>query len=84
MTGITVRGADPDMPPRVAVIVAVPVPAAVTLPVASMVATEVGNELQVTDVVRSWVELFDNPPVAVNCCVDPTAILGVVGVTVMD
>jgi len=64
---VTVKVNVPGMPPSVAVIVAVPALTAVALPVASMVATDVGDELQVTKDVRSWVVLSDKVPVAVNC-----------------
>ena len=61
--GVTVRVVDPDMPPDVAVIVDEPVateeadplePAALLI-----VATSVLDELQVTDVVRSWFVLSE-------------------------
>ena len=60
--------------------VAVPVATAVARPwlpvVLLMVATAWVSEFQVTEVVMSWVELSENFPVAVNCWVDPTLIVG--------
>jgi hypothetical protein len=50
-----------------------------------MVATEVFEELQVTDVVRFWVVPSVKVPVAVNCWVRPSAMDGgSVGVTARD
>ena len=40
-----------------------------------MVATDVADELQVTDVVRSWVEESEKVPVALNCTFVPVAML---------
>src|SRR5450432_907357 len=45
-----------------------------------MVATPCVSEFQVTEVVMFCVELSENFPVAVNCCVDPTAMEGDCGV----
>jgi hypothetical protein len=50
----------------------------------STVATVPSEELQVTDVVRSWVVRSEYVPVARNCWVVPRAILLVTGVTVME
>jgi hypothetical protein len=86
--GVTVRVVEPEMPPEVAVIVAVPAATVVALPlvpaVLLMVATDAADELQVTDAVRSWVVLSEKVPVAVNCWVVPRAMLGLVGVTAME
>jgi hypothetical protein len=57
----------PEMLPDEAVIVVVPVATGVALPVLLTVATVGAVELQVTDVVIFWAELFENVPVAVNC-----------------
>lgn len=46
-----------------------------------IVATDWADELQVTDDVRSWAELSENVPVAVNCCGIPTATLELDGRT---
>jgi hypothetical protein len=85
---VTVRVVEPEMPPEVAVIVAVPAATAVALPLVPaallMVAKDAADELQVTEVVRSCVVLSEKVPVAVNCWVVPRAMLGLVGVTAMD
>ncbi len=62
----------------------VPVPAVVASPAALIVATVVVNELQVTELVRFWVLVSLNVPVAVNCWVVPLGIEGLTGVTAMD
>ena len=49
-----------------------------------IVATEVVAEAQVTWLVRSWVELSEKVPVAVNCSVSPLGTLGLAGVTAID
>ena len=67
-----------------ALIVDVPVATPVARPAAVIVATEVVAEAQVTWLVRSWVELSENVPVAVNCSVSPLATLGLAGVTAID
>ncbi len=84
----TVSVVDPESVPDVAVIVAEPAATGVASPcepaVLLMVATDVADELQVTDVVRTWVVLSENVPVAMNCLVVPVGMLGLVGVTAMD
>jgi hypothetical protein len=67
-----------------AVIVVDPATTAVAIPVVAIVATVVLVELQVTVAVRSAVELSEYVPVAVNCWVAPTVLLGLAGVTAMD
>jgi hypothetical protein len=74
----------PAIVPYVDVIVVDPAATEVAIPLAVIVATEVLEELHVTEVVRFCVELLENVPVAVNCWVAPTAMLGVAGVTAMD
>jgi hypothetical protein len=64
---VTVSVVVPDMLPDEAVIVVVPVATGVALPVLLTVATDGAVELQVTDSVIFWAELFENEPVAVNC-----------------
>ena len=49
-----------------------------------MAATDISEELQVTDAVTSCVELSVYVPVAVNCFERPSAMFGLPGVTVMD
>jgi len=59
VAGITVRVADPFTPPTAALIMLVPVPAAVTNPPEVTVATPVVCELQVTELVMFCVELSE-------------------------
>jgi hypothetical protein len=70
VAGVTVRVDEPEMPPDVAVIAVVPGASDAARPldpaVLLIVAAEVFVELQVTVVVRSWVVLSENVPVAVN------------------
>ncbi len=47
-------------------------------------ATDVADELQVTDEVRSCVLLSEKVPVAVSCSAVPRAMDGLVGVTAME
>ncbi|MGD0584439.1 MAG: hypothetical protein ABSA86_01500 [Oryzomonas sp.] len=63
----TIRVVVPEMIPDTAMIVVVPAATGVAMPVLLTVATDVVVELQVTDVVIFWVDLFENVPVAVNC-----------------
>lgn len=84
---VTLSTVDPEMFPKVAVIVVFPMPSEVAIPLEPVelliVATDVPDD-HVTDVVRFCVLLSEKMPVAVNCCLVPTAILGLVGVTEMD
>lgn len=82
-TVATVRLAEPDTP-KVAVMVGDPRATAVASPVLLIVATPVSDELQATYAVKFWVALFEKVPVAVNCCVVPSAIVGLDGVTAMN
>ena len=85
---LTVRVVKPEMRPEAAVIVAVPAATGVTCPLEPaallIVATDVFDELHVTDAVISRVLLSEKVPVAVNCSVVLRAISGLVGVTTMD
>jgi hypothetical protein len=85
---VTVSVVEPDIPPDVAVIVVEPTADDVASPLEPaellMAATAAADEFQVTDAVRSCVVLSENVPVAVNCCVVPLTMLGLVGVTAMD
>jgi hypothetical protein len=56
----------------------------VAIPPAVIVAILAVCELQVTVLVKFCVELSENVPVAVNCCVVPFAIEGFAGVTAID
>ena len=64
--------------------VLLPFPTPLAKPVLLTVATEVFEELQVTEFVRFCVLPSLYLPVAVNCCVPPFAIDGFAGVTVID
>jgi hypothetical protein len=64
--------------------VLLPVPTPVANPVVLIIATEVLEELQVTEFVRFCVLPSLYVPVAVNCCVPPFAIDGFAGVTIID
>ena len=80
--------AAPDIPPRVAVIVAVPAAVPVTrpwLPVALLTGASVGSEeVHVTDVVRSLVVPSEKVPVAVSGLLVLLAIDESAGVTVIE
>src|SRR5689334_12750203 len=71
------------VPKSVALIVEAPAASAVARPPLAIVATDVFDELQVTDDVRFWVVLSEKVPVAVNCAVNPFATDGPAGVTAM-
>jgi hypothetical protein len=80
----TVSVVVPDLPPVAAVIVVLPVASVVAKPAALIVATLVVDDVHVACVVRSCVVLSENVPVAVNCCVVPSAFVGFVGVTAIE
>ena len=82
----TVSCAVPEIPASVAVIVTgPPTPTPVASPVpAPTVATSVFDDFHTDCVVTSFVELSENVPVAVNCCVPLTPIFAVLGVTAID
>jgi len=85
---VTLRSVEPVVEPEVAVMVvepaAIPVASPLLPAVLLIVATPVADELQVTDVVRFCVLPSLNVPVAVNCCVPETTIVGFAGVTASD
>jgi hypothetical protein len=85
---MTVKTVEPEIPLDLAEIVVVPAPTAVTIPFdltpLLMVATDLPEEVQITDVVRSSVLLSEKVPVAVNCCVVPFRIEGLTGVTAIE
>ena len=81
---MTVRVVCAETPPEVAVMVVVPAVRAVANPLLSTVATAVLEELQVTEMVTSWVVPSEKVPVAVNCSVVPPGTLGLAGVTAME
>jgi hypothetical protein len=81
---VTVRVVLLETAPEVAVMVVVPAVKAVARPSLLTTATEVSDELQVTNLVISPPGATGNVPVAVNCWVDPTGMIGLSGVTVME
>jgi hypothetical protein len=85
---VTVRTVEPLIEPEVAVIVAVPCPTLVAspgvTPVVLIVAVVGVSELHCTVLVRFCVLPSVYVPVATNCCVVPSAIDGVPGVTTID
>ena len=88
VVSVTVRDFVPETVPAVALTVAEPAATDVARPLDPaallMVATDPGEELQVTAAVISCVLLSEKVPVAVNWLVLPFAILGVVVVTAID
>jgi hypothetical protein len=84
----TVSVALPEIEPAVAVMVLTPVARPLALPFVpdplEIVAAAVLLEVQLTEVVRSWVVLSEKVPVAVNCWLVPLAIVAVFGVTAIE
>ena len=83
-TGVMVIEVEPLMEPRVAVMVADATAPPVANPPAVMLAVLLFDELQVTELVRLLVLPSVYVPVAVNCCVVPSAIDGLTGVTAIE
>jgi hypothetical protein len=81
---VTVRVVFAETAPEVAAKVVVPAVRAVARPLLSTVATVVSDELQVTNLVISPPGATGNVPVALNCWVDPTGVIGLFGVTVIE
>ena len=83
IAGVTVKRVDPDLPPTVAVMVVDPTATGVANPFEPpallMAATDAADEPQVTAVVKLCVEPSEYVPVAVNCWLVPSAILGLDG-----
>ena len=81
---VIVRVVDPLIAPEVAVIVTCPPFTGVARPVPLMPATVLAEDAQLTVELMS----FDVPslylPVAVNCCVDPKAMVDAAGVIAID
>jgi hypothetical protein len=84
IAGVTVSVVDPLTPPRVAVIVTVPVAIEVPSALELTVPTAVLLEFQVEEAVRSWVLPSVKTPVALNCWVVPSAMDGPGGFTVIE
>jgi len=83
-TLVTVSVAVPLIPFSAAVISNAPAVFPVASPPLVIVATDGLPEDQLTWLVRSAVLLFEYVPVALNCCVAPTPIDGLAGVTTND
>ena len=84
VAAVTVNKVEPVTVPELAFTVAVPAPALVARPLASMLAVEGVFDDHATVPVRSCMLPSVNVPVAVNCCFVPSAIDGSGGVTAMD
>lgn len=88
VAAVTVKFVVPLIVPDVAVMVTEPVSAAVAIPLVPdallIVATALFVDDHVTAEVISWVVLSVYIPVAVNCCVVPFALTGLVGVMLID
>ena len=84
VTELTVKSADPVLPPKAATIFVVPGPMAVATPPAPTVATEVSLDVQVASVVRTCVLESLKVPVAVNANSVPGAMVRPVGETEID
>src|SRR6266478_2112692 len=83
VAALTVREALPVTPPELAVIVVLPVPTAVAKPEELTEATLAADEDHVTEV-NNCVLPSSKVPTALNCCVVPTAIEGVAGLTAIE
>jgi len=81
---VMVRTVEPVTDPEVALMVAVPVAMLVARPVLLTVAVEVASELHVAVEVRFCELPSVNVPVAANCCVVPSEIDGLAGVTAIE
>lgn len=82
--GVIVSGVDAAMEPEVADMFAFPAAIPLARPVEEIIATAGASELHVTDAVRFCVLPSEYVPVAVNCCVVPSAIDAAAGVMVID
>lgn len=83
VAALTVREALPVTPPDTALIVVLPVPTAVANPAEVTVATPGAEEDHVIEV-SNCVLPSSKLPTALNCCVVPTAIEGVAGLTAIE
>ena len=82
---VTVKVVEPVLPESVAEMVLEPAATPLAKPeLLLMVAKAVFELLQATEPVIFWVELSEYVPVAVNCCVVPRLIDGLVGVTAIE
>jgi hypothetical protein len=84
VAAVTGTVVEPEIPPCVAVMVALPTPVPVTRPVGETCPTVRGAEVQLTDCVRSCVVPSVKVPVTVSCTVVPLAIEGLMGAIAME
>ena len=84
VAAVTVRMAEPDLPLKVAVIVAVPMDRPVAIPGETTVATAMVPELQVTRLLMSTLVPSEYAPVATKRCVRPIGVVAVNGVTTIE
>jgi hypothetical protein len=84
IAGVTVTVVEPCTPAWAAVTAVLPTPVPDTSPLVSTVARVMSAELQLADVVRSWVLRSEKTPVAVSFLEVPLAMEGPVGVTTID
>lgn len=78
---VTARLAEPLNPPKVAVMLVVPTATLLATPAEVMVATDVADDVQLTELVRSRLLPSLYLPVAVNCCPRPNATDALAGET---
>ena len=85
---VTIRDVDPNILPTAALMLVVPTVSDVPKPLEPaallMLATDVEEETQVTEVVRFWVELSAKVPTAVNCWSVPCSMVCIAGVTAIE
>jgi hypothetical protein len=84
IAGPTVRIAEAFIEPEVALMDVAPTPVPVAAPPPVIVAIPVLEEVQLTEFVKSFVLPSVKDPVAVNCCILPLAIEGLLGVITKD
>lgn len=84
VTAVTVSVVMPEIEPDAALIVVEPAAIDVARPEPLIAATDVFEELQVTEAVMSWFVLSEKMPVAVNCLDVPATMLGLVGDTPIE
>jgi hypothetical protein len=85
IAGVTVSVALPDTDPDAAVIAVEPTAKALASPEFALTVALAGvPEVHATRLVKLAVLVYENVPVAVNCCVSPLGMLGEFGVTAME
>ena len=84
VAAVTVKVAEPDLAPRVAVIVAVPTDRPVATPGDTIVATAMVPELHVTRLLILTLVPSEYAPVATKVCVRPIGVVAVKGVTTIE